>query len=81
MFGFKASLLKTGETQMMDTLGIEPRAFRMRSGCDTATPCAPSSTRFAYVLCCDFCKKTLWASDLRSLIRPLKASYLFQVVS
>ena len=24
----------------MDTLGIEPRAFRMRSGCDTATPCA-----------------------------------------
>ena len=25
----------------MDTLGIEPRAFRMRSGCDTTTPCAP----------------------------------------
>ena len=24
----------------MDTLGIEPRAFRMRSGCDTITPCA-----------------------------------------
>ena len=24
----------------MDTLGIEPRAFRMRSGCDTTTPCA-----------------------------------------
>ena len=24
----------------MDTLGIEPRDFRMRSGCDTATPCA-----------------------------------------
>ena len=24
----------------MDTLGFEPRAFRMQSGCDTATPCA-----------------------------------------
>ena len=27
----------------MDTLGIEPRAFRMRSGCDTTTPCAQHS--------------------------------------
>jgi hypothetical protein len=27
----------------MDTLGFEPRAFRMRSGCDTTTPCAPLS--------------------------------------
>ena len=26
--------------QRMDTLGFEPRAFRMRSGCDTTTPCA-----------------------------------------
>jgi hypothetical protein len=25
---------------VMDTLGFEPRAFRMRSGCDTTTPCA-----------------------------------------
>ena len=25
----------------MDTLAIEPTAFRMRSGCDTTTPCAP----------------------------------------
>ena len=24
----------------MDTLGFESRAFRMRSGCDTTTPCA-----------------------------------------
>ena len=29
-----------GDMQNMDTLGIEPRAFRMRSGCDTTTPCA-----------------------------------------
>ena len=27
-------------SQNVDTLGIEPRAFRMRSGCDTTTPCA-----------------------------------------
>ena len=27
----------------MDTLGMEPRAFRMRSGCDITTPCAPES--------------------------------------
>jgi hypothetical protein len=27
----------------MDTLGIEPRAFRMQSGCDTTTPCAQHS--------------------------------------
>ena len=26
--------------QPLDTLGFEPRAFRMRSGCDTTTPCA-----------------------------------------
>ena len=25
----------------VDTLGFEARAFRMRSGCDTTTPCAP----------------------------------------
>ena len=24
----------------MDTLGMEPKAFRMRSGCATITPCA-----------------------------------------
>ena len=29
----------------MDTLGFEPRAFRMRSGCDTTTPCAPKNTK------------------------------------
>jgi hypothetical protein len=28
---------------IMDTLGFEHRAFRMRSGCDTTTPCAPLS--------------------------------------
>ena len=33
------SLLKN--KTLVDTLGIEPRAFRMRSGCDATTPCAP----------------------------------------
>ena len=28
------------EATKMDTLGIEPRASRMLSGCDTTTPCA-----------------------------------------
>ena len=28
----------------VDTLGIEPRASRMLSGCDTTTPCAPWQT-------------------------------------
>ena len=27
--------------EKMDLLGIEPRALRMRSGCDTTTPQAP----------------------------------------
>ena len=30
----------------MDTLGIEPRASRMLSGCDTTTPCAQMSGAF-----------------------------------
>ena len=28
------------DVEMVDTLGIEPRASRMLSGCDTTTPCA-----------------------------------------
>ena len=31
---------KLGGLEPLDTLGFEPRAFRMRSGCDTTTPCA-----------------------------------------
>ena len=27
--------------QEVDPLGFEPRAFRMQSGCDATTPCAP----------------------------------------
>ena len=36
----------------MDTLGIEPRASRMLSGCDTTTPCARWCKRGATILCC-----------------------------
>ena len=32
----------------MDTLGFEPRAFRMRSRCDATTPCAP----WTPLICC-----------------------------
>ena len=32
--------MKLSQGQNMDTLGFETRAFRMRSGCDTTTPCA-----------------------------------------
>ena len=34
----------------MDTLGFEPRAFRMRSGCDTTTPCALEENMLAVAL-------------------------------
>ena len=34
LFGSLATSLE------MDTLGFEPRAFRMRSECDATTPCA-----------------------------------------
>ena len=36
-------LRKMGTRRKMDTLGIEPRASRMVSGCDTTTPCAQCS--------------------------------------
>ena len=34
---------KPNDKVKVDTLGIEPRASRMLSGCDTATPCAHSN--------------------------------------
>ena len=38
--GGKFRAVKAKLSIFMDTLGFEPRAFRMRSGCDTTTPCA-----------------------------------------
>ena len=38
----------------LDTLGIEPRAFRMRSGCDTTTPCAQDDNSSVV---CNTCSK------------------------
>ncbi len=35
----RALIKRVGRAQPMDALGIEPRAFRMQSGCDTTTPC------------------------------------------
>ena len=37
----------------MDTLGFEPRAFRMRSGCDATTPCAPCRSNGVLLLSLD----------------------------
>ena len=34
----------------VDTLGIEPRASRMLSECDTTTPCAPAQAEASSVL-------------------------------
>ena len=36
---FKSCSIAT-DSDKLDTLGIEPRASRMLSGCDTTTPCA-----------------------------------------
>ena len=38
--GRVSNIVVDGGWSKMDTLEIEPRAFRMRSGCDTTTPCA-----------------------------------------
>ena len=46
----------------MDTLGFEPRAFRMRSGCDTTTPCALEKQRHATHLFIFFCCSGLISS-------------------
>ena len=39
-YAWKATLQPRKQSSKMDTLGFEPRAFRMQSGCDAATPCA-----------------------------------------
>jgi hypothetical protein len=41
----------------MDTLGFEPRAFRMRSGCDTTTPCAPLGFQIIHFIMLLICGK------------------------
>ena len=51
----------------MDTLGIEPRASRMLSGCDTTTPCAQ-------LLPHDFCLLEIQAFVLTSTTRGWIAS-------
>ena len=49
--GRVANYLENLDLTKVDTLGFEPRAFRMRSGCDTTTPCAqmmnPKSARLS----------------------------------
>ena len=51
----------------MDTLGFEPRAFRMRSGCDTTTPCAPVLLAVKILICA--CKYLMEAKGLGYFLR------------
>ena len=44
--GRHEALLRCFSSPSLDTLGIEPRAFLMRSGCDTTTP--PCALRLAW---------------------------------
>ena len=47
----------------MDTLGFEPRAFRMRSGWDTTTPCALEKKRRKTPVFALLCYSRLGSSD------------------
>ena len=47
----------------MDTLGFEPRAFHMRSGCDTTTPCALEKKRRKTPVFALLCYSRLGSSD------------------
>ena len=52
------------EATKMDTLGIEPRASRMLSGCDTATPCAHSDAVPRQASDCHSLLAALWQPSL-----------------
>ena len=62
----------------MDTLGFEPRAFRMRSGCDTTTPCArlTDATMDASGNCSGNSQNRLEAQ--RSQGQPISWKYLYR---
>ena len=49
----------------MDTLGFQPRAFRMRSGCDATTPCALECILKFYA----YLKNTQWILPERQPFR------------
>ena len=46
--GRVSNMVVVGGWSKMDTLGIEPRAFRMQSGCDTTTPCVRQNMEMFY---------------------------------
>jgi hypothetical protein len=59
-----------------NTLGFEPRAFRMRSGCDTTTPCAQWRCALGGA-CCLLIQATLRGQEVSTLARappPLPSS-------
>ena len=68
-----AAMLKTRISSKMDTLGIEPRACRMLSGCDTITPCAHLTFASGFG-CCLLC----WSWGLNWLPSPSELSLVAQ---
>ena len=50
-FAMSEQMLQWKLSASMDRLGIAPRAFRVRSGCDTTTPCAPCSRTELLTVC------------------------------
>ena len=49
--------------QLMDTLGIEPKASRMLSGCDTTTPCAQCVCNISETVAPEKRACTCWWND------------------
>ena len=61
-------------TGTMDTLGFEPRAFRMRSGCDTTTPCAQYEFAAAFAkLARSLCSRPRRRNRRENAARPCNA--------
>ena len=50
--GRVSNMVVVGGWSKMDTLGIEPRAFRMQSGCGTTTQCARHRFPHRRFACC-----------------------------
>ena len=71
--GGLGSNAETRISSKMDTLGIEPRASRMLSGCDTTTPCAHLTFASGFG-CCLLC----WSRGLNWMPSPSELSLVEQ---
>ncbi len=59
----------------VDTLGIEPRAFRMQSGCDTTAPCARVARMCAGLCSQEFARGVCGAGAPRPRSRGVHACH------